>query len=569
MLLIGYCYAHAQNTGANPYLDSEHSYRVQIGDTNTDQVWIITNGTTSYTLFSEREVVTTPVWATILGTGSGAGNAGIGYHGVRILFDNSAFSTGTWYLRYFEYLNHPSAALECVAAREYEITISANSFYLTVSHNETDRLGDAGLQIYNSQHNKVRSITDLEGVTDSLTTVNYTVTMNKSGDFDPSYWQFNANFADAVHSINAVVTTPDGGSVTSLITNTPGTDYTLVVTPTATNPDLVTVQLTVTYAHNMLVDVLRDFQLTNGVAVVQNPPAPDIVANDNIQTYPIGDIGNRTQAVTILAIPSTRDITFDNSINSNETASTAQNPLQNSTHYYMVEMGNIANTGIWHLEDNTGTTVLTEGSGITPSISGTDDLATVNYGTLTPGAYTLYYTETDATRGTITIREYPISLQPPFDVVLAATGDQCAEASGEVYANLQSTQTQIVYNISLPDNDPDPVGESYYSQAWSFNIALASNPDFLAGNLELTAITTTNPSGVSLSGSGASRAVSVDAGTTSVNIQVTYNGQYIDEHDITVTISSITGTFNEVAADKADAHLIYAMPQTGTLAGVD
>jgi hypothetical protein len=54
-------------------------------------------------------------------------------------------------------------------------------------------------------------------------------------------------------------------------------------------------------------------------------------------------------------------------------------------------------------------------------------------------------------------------------------------------------------------------------------------------------------------------------------MKVVYNGRYINNHSIQATLTNITGSFNEVDADATNSitHTIYAIPQAGTLAGID
>lgn len=572
LLLAGSRYAHAQNTGSEPYLDSEHSYRVRIGDVNNHREWIIYNVTDDAltTLYSDINTDTTPSWAVIYPEGSDAGEAGIGFHGVKIFFDNAFFTTDNWQLQYYEYLEHDNGTYECVSARSFDITLSENTFWLLVGTDETDQAsgtGYEGIQVYNSQHTLVHTITDLEDPDDLFnTTVNYTVTMNKGVDFEPTYWQFNANFAEEVQSFSATVSTTNGGTAATTI-GTQGEEYTVKVIPESTfNLSEVKVTITVQYRHNVLDNVVRNLVVTEGVAVVEKSEAPDAITDDNITTYPPGSVGNRTQAITILAIPSTQDITYDNSVNINETATSAQNPLQNSTHYYKVTMGSIANTGKWELKDSDGATV-SIGITIADSKNATDALATINYGELTTGSYTLYFTETDATTGASTVREYPITVLPPFEVVASNVADGCPTASGKVYADKSETNTVISYTVSLPDTDPDPSNEEYYPAAWSYTMSVGSNPAFNDDDLIISGFSNTT-TGASLSGTDDSRSVSVNAGVTSVTIDVTYYGYYNSAHDIIVTIEA-KGSYSETAGDVTIEHTINALPQPGELAGVD
>jgi len=572
-LLTSIAYAQ-QNTGAAPYRDSEHAYRVSIGAVANERVWTVYDVTNDVetTILNTITPEALPGWATLLETGDGAGQAGAGYHGVRILFDRAFFTPAkgnNWQLRYYEYLAHDEGPdhFECVAARQFNLTLSDNSFWLEVSTTETDRMGLAGMQIYNTENTEINNYNDLVAPHLFITPVNYTVTMHKNDDFDPSYWQFTANFASPVHSFSATVHTENGGNAITTIVAA-GSEYTVTVTPpVGFNLSEVRVNLSVEYEHDVLADQDRNLVVDEGVAVytypVSTPQPPDIVTDDNISEFPVGNVGNRTQAITILAIPSTRNITFDNSVNTSETATSAQNPLQSSTHYYKVEMGDIDNTGVWRLENSLNVVVLSEGSGITASENATEALAMVEYGTLPTGSYTLYFTETDATRTSSTVRAYPITLGEPLNVTLALTGDaaRCATVSGTIVENddlATPTTTQVTYTVSLTN--------AGYVYGWTFDYAFSTGfaGGFDALDVEISGITAGGVANTAPSGS-----VTVAPGTASVIIVVTYSGFYVNQHVLTLDITNIAGSFSDSSADLDQVNTLYPMPQPGALAGVD
>lgn len=556
-LLIGISYAHAQNTAAQPYQDSKHTYRVKIGLAANDQEWTITDGTSNYNLLAVQPFAVTY-----------EPGADGGYDVISITFDAEDFHTGNWSLRFAEYSNQTGL---CVSRRQFPITIVDNTFWLEVGYSGTDQLASSGIQIFNSQNTLVNTFTAVSAPNFFNTDVNYTVTMHKSTSFEPSNWQFTANFPDVIESFSAVVSTPNGGTALTSV-GTVGSAYTVKVTPeTGYNLDAVTVILTVQYKHNVLADVIRNLQVAEGIAV-QVPPAatpqpPNAITIDNITTYPVIPLipGDREQAVTILAIPSTQDITFDNATNTSETAASAASPLQNSTHYYRVRMGAVANTGTWRIEDSGNAIVNASNYTLVASKNATDALATITFSLMAPGAYTLYFTETDPTRTSSTQRAYTINLQPPFEVLLSDVGNQCSDASNKIYTALTAETTIVTHTISLPDTDPGP-GTAYYSLGWSFDFAVTSSIVFASPDMEFTDITA---AGATVTGSGASRNVVVPAGMHTIDVQVTYSGYYSTAHDLTVTISGATGAFAEVATTKTDIYTIYSMPQAGILAGVD
>ena len=111
---------------------------------------------------------------------------------------------------------------------------------------------------------------------------------------------------------------------------------------------------------------------------------------------------------------------------------------------------------------------------------------------------------------------------------------------------------------------------SSYSNDWSFDFNVTSDPGFAASNLTVSSVTTTT-TGASISGNTVSVSNSSASPVTQVTVRVTYTGLYNTEHTITAAITNITGSFNEEDADDTNEikHAIYALPQAGVLAGVN
>lgn len=550
-----YVHAQTQNTGAAPYYDSKHAYRVSIDDAVNKRIWLITDGTTSHTILNTITPVPLPVWAGIYDTGAGAGQAGVGFHGVSITFDRTVFTTSDWNLEYYEYENH-GAGFECVAARSFPISIVENTFYLTLAADVTSYC--------NGESGEVHAYTKLDDPGEVFeTAVTYTVSMSKHPDYDPSYWTFDANFSQSITSIN--VSTTDGTANVSELTA--GTDYNIEITPSAANADAVNVSITVTYDNNVLADVTNSITVSNGQAVVEAPPAPDAITEDNITTYPVGNAGDRIQAITISKLPATADIGHGEF----ETALTAQNPLLLSEHRYVVVMENVANTATWWIQNAAGTVTLVPDNdyNISTNQSATADTAYIDFidETVPTGAYVIYFRETDATTGCSTIRPYDITLHGPFDVDIAADlATSCPEVSGTIN-NDYTTATSTTLNYTVTLNTAD------YVNNWSFVVTVTSDVGFAAGDVDVAAAGIAVSAGASYA-EGANKytgTVSVTGGTTEVTVSVTYTGIYVNEHDMTVTLTGITGSFGEDDADASDAatNTLYRMPQPLTLAGVD
>jgi hypothetical protein len=561
-LLISCGFVHAQNTGAAPYLDSEHAYQVKIGKAVNEKRWVVTdkddlNPNTPYVITDATQGNFD--WFSIVPATTDGTN-----EQVTIFFDRTIFSVGNWYLQYFEDEDiNGDGTLVCVSAREFEIVISENEFYLIVGDDKSQCNDETGAV------HPYANLDDSPAGTDLFQSiVTYTVTMNKDVDYNPNNFSFDADFDLDVSNFSAVVTTTDGGSASFVQT---GDTYTVTVIPDngGSDPflDEVEVTLTVSFNLSVLVQHVPTLTLSNGQAVVAGTPPATTYDNEDI--YPIAPAtpGDRTQAVNLYALPATRDIGFG----VGESLISAQNPLQNSTHNYTVQMDNIAdwNRGIsgWHIEANSGGGAIAQGPStyqLSRKQSATNDTASIvfYFDPDVEDEYTLYFTEQNA-NGCTTVRAYPLKIQPPFDVDIADANDQCSGASGRVYENLQIETTTIDYVVDLVS--------AGYDFTWQFDITVTCPDIGTTLTLNNFAISTGT---VTVLGAN-SRGVVVERGAdpvaTQVVVSVTFQGLYAAEHEIVVSLSNITGNFNEVDADgtNSDEHIIFSMPQVTALAGVD
>ena len=217
------------------------------------------------------------------------------------------------------------------------------------------------------------------------------------------------------------------------------------------------------------------------------------------------------------------------------------------------------NSHSWHIIDNTGTVVDAGDYVLNETLSVNNSNAAFTFN-MAPGAYTLVFTETNS-NSCISLRHYPITLGGPFVVSIAEVGDRCATASGNRYLGLQQTNTEITYTVTLET-------ENYYAN-WSFEFALVGAPVFTIPDLTYTVSSVTTNASYD-SGTGVVSVNNSQASPlTTVLVVVTYTGVYENEHTITAGVNNPSGSFNETASDVSEQHTIYAMPQTGTLAGVD
>jgi hypothetical protein len=555
LLLAGLRYANAQNTGEYPYRASEHAYQVPIGRAANLKTWAIVDSTNETIEYNLKEVT----WASVDSAENDGGN-----EDVEIFFTPGIFTVGSvWYLRYREDQIH-NGSITCVAARQIKITIAENNFYLQL---EDD------ISVCNSQSGIVRSYTDIDDETFE-TTVTYTLTMHKEPDFDINRWEFDGIFDTEVQSLVTNVLTGGGGSVTP--STSTGDSIHFTVEPDGTGfPDTVAIELTVTHLLPVLTDSLTSVDINNGIARSGDSDYPWVFTDDNTQDY-----SDRNQGVNVLAIPGTQDI----SPGGNDNTTSAQNPLQNSTHTYVVEMANTSNytnpdTGWMIVEDEIdGDTMSVSGAAphysTTGGVNGVNDSVNVTFNDNMPeGGYILYYTEQNSNWCT-TIRSYPFTLGEPLDIDLFVADAQCPYISGSI--NTPNTVT------STPIGDTVRIVSSGYTNNWEFDFEITSTPEFSSSDVEITAVTVSavilsavTLSDLSIGETTTTGTVNVtnSAGSpvTSVIINVTYDGLYDQAHTINIALSDITGSFNEQDANatNSDTHTINALPQPGELVGVD
>jgi hypothetical protein len=565
----------AQNTGALPYLDSEHAYAITIGKADNNKEWVVTdkddgNPNTPYTITDATQATDAIDWFEIIPATTDGGT-----EQVNITFDRDVFAPGgtlttTWYLQYYEY----DETNACISAREFVLTVGENEFYLTVGADDAQCNDRSGLV-----HTYAQVDNDPVGTDLYATEVTYTVTMHKEGDYDPDSWRFDASFFEDITLSNSItptafaatVSTVDGGSA-SFAGSGPYT-VTVIPPPSADFPDEVEVTLTVSFENPVLADVTPTLTVSNGSATKNGTPPAVTYDNEDIYPYdPVDPLlvpGDREQVVTIYELPATRDIVHG----SGETALSASNPLQFSTHNYNVEMEDFdSNNRSWYIKTSDGSTTMTEGAAndyvLTQSNAGNVVTATISYNeSMATGDYKIFFEETNPIKGCSTVREYDISIGDPLNVSIAladaADATRCAEIAGDVNNTYTTaTSTIIDYVVTL--------STAGYTYGWSFDLAVSSTGTFDVNDVDVAA------SGIAVTGgsftAGADNyrgSVSVAGGTTEVTISVTYAGFYVNEHALTVSLNAIEGTYADEAADVSVGNTIYALPQPLALEGVD
>lgn len=554
-------YAQTVNTGAGPYLNSWHTYRVIVGDPSNTIEWDITeaDGTTVINDFSP-----VPYWV-VIHTLSGL------YADISIFFDQNIFNQGdTYYLRYSEFTDTST----CVAARRFKINVTENDFYLTLSPDESQCKQGSG-----ALNDSWSGVVDTEPRTHSFS---YVVTLHKDENFTINGWSFqgnidltptehNHNLDDYTISVQPLTagtaTLIDDGTVESVDYGSENNGFFRVnlsgLTPA--NLDSVNALVTVTVSGLMHQGVTATLTLNNGFTThgVNSNRTFDNTSKPTSAEQPVAALRDRQQVIVLNPLPATHDIMPGDG----ETESSAANPLQNSTHRYVVQLGTYANISRtntrWHITTQAApTTAITGDFTITRSNNGSSaDTAIVEFDELAFGDYHLYFTE-ESSNGCTALRRFDFTIHPPLDVDILASTDICADIAGQVNnVPTNATETVVDYVVKL---------ESSYSNDWSFDFDVTSAPGFAASNLTVSLVTT-NTTGASYSGGTVRVSNSSVSPVTQVTVRVTYTGLYNTEHTITAAITNITGSFNEEDADDTNEieHAIYALPQAGVLAGVN
>jgi hypothetical protein len=268
-------------------------------------------------------------------------------------------------------------------------------------------------------------------------------------------------------------------------------------------------------------------------------------------------------------------------------------PLRYSTHTYTIELEDASNysvaSTIWsiHTTDAPSET-LTAGTEytITASQDGTNPrLATARIRFNQPmaeGTYILRFTEATA-NGCSTSRDYPFTLNAPFDVNITQVDDQCPDESGSIHESTVDTYTVITYPVVLESSN--------YAANWSlsFEISISSSPAGQPTEVDGITIQDSKSNTTLNYTSGLTGSVSVNYSssdpTTTFNLVVRYKDVHATEQTITMLLEDIAGQFGErdihvildqedgvttnVEANNTTTHLIQSLPAPGDLLGVD
>lgn len=263
-------------------------------------------------------------------------------------------------------------------------------------------------------------------------------------------------------------------------------------------------------------------------------------------------------------------------------------PLQNSTHTYRIDMGDVDDIPSWRIFDGTidasdidlglGTVMIrgVDYKVTNENISGGEAFITIDFsGAMAPGDYTLAYKETNDDNCFRTVA-FSFTLHPPFDVdvelVNAADALRCSDLSGTPeLPGFTNYRTSITYRVYLASPDPD-VNE--YDGNWQFRFiatatgqsgASASVYQVTADNGNNGSIENTYTPAVVLSTFSQDYAVS--SAYSEVLFTVIYNDVLGVDQNIRFELTAIEGGFREIDLDNNDRvnHVIWAMPNAGDI----
>ena len=287
--------AFAQNTGSNPYIDSEHTYRITIGDIANTHIWVLAdeNENPVDTIDISDPRVTNIDAATLSG----------GNEDITVKFLNSYYPNDTTiYLQYYELADFGSGVV-CVSARKLQINITQNTFYFELAVDDSTCNSQSGLlHTYESMDNETFQ-----------TTVDFTVTMNKGADFVIDSWTFDVTLelVSSAYTFSSYSVTTDAGGGTVSPLNDNGTGYgsdgdgifgVTISGPDADNDTQVVATLTVTVEGEARKAEGVRLTVSNGKAVSATDP-PSYTDDNTVLS------SDRVQRLTVLSVPLTSNIT--------------------------------------------------------------------------------------------------------------------------------------------------------------------------------------------------------------------------------------------------------------------
>lgn len=319
MLAAGLSKVYAQNTSAQPYINSEHMYRVPLGDISNNVTWVLQNHPTSPTVtynLTDGRSDYGKVWVDT----SLINKATIDSAAVELKFINDLFVNGqTWYLIFSERDSNPANG-SCIARRSMNIAITENTFYLSLGGDDEDcnRLNG---RVLNWDDILMNGSNHSGSVWPIPTYLIYRIFMHKASNFTLSTWSFNGTVAPLLGNYSilgfetsagtgALSGTSNGGGAFT-ITNTGAGTFSVVVNSPVNSGDIIDyIDIRVNLTGLVFRGENARLTLSNGIA--RSGSAYTVITNDNL-LYPIApDVpGDRQQELEIWPLPATSNIVLN------------------------------------------------------------------------------------------------------------------------------------------------------------------------------------------------------------------------------------------------------------------
>lgn len=302
--VVSLCFAFAQNTDTEPYMDSWHKYRVEMGAlTNSVVKWQLSiDGAAEITLLNNMNVGDGEIWVRLGTETEGTTN----YAYVEVKFIDPRFDPDDPCVLYYSEYDATGGSGNCIAKRSLDIIVRTNNFYVYTQDDDEE---------CNSYNNTIwDNNVEIDAVMGG--TMNFTISMFKTDDHIVNEWSCKGSLSVTGPSY----TLP--GTFASLFNSYAGnSDYgTWVLTPGAGVHDFV---ITVTIDTE---DAAYVQHHSDAVVIVVNVNGPVINEADiTIQLsqgiaksgspYPVETDDNAThdknQSRGILGLPATSYITID------------------------------------------------------------------------------------------------------------------------------------------------------------------------------------------------------------------------------------------------------------------
>ncbi len=301
MLAAGLSNGYAQNTSANPYIDSWHRYQVNSDATANSVTWWLQSDETlsPVTRLDLSALDAGANWITI--------GTGVGTDYVDIKFVDAQFNSGqTWYLIFSEWDN-TEANGRCVARRSMNIAIQENTFYLSLGEDTTmcNPLDGNVLNWANIDNEEVAAGLTLR------------ITMNKAEGFAAKTWSFSGSISltNGYNITGATSIVAHGSDIDGFTNDGHGYNITYNAVPKTFTVTVAGSSTGAGVGESDYVDILV---MISGLVWKETEATLTITGGQATSgtNYPVitddNGSGNKDRKYTLWALPATSNIVFNN-----------------------------------------------------------------------------------------------------------------------------------------------------------------------------------------------------------------------------------------------------------------